>query len=98
MLDLGHRSDVRRTAQARLVGEQAALDAHQNGRADAAGEGLLEAEGATEDQAEGFRNRAEVTADDEQRHAQVGERHDRHQHVGPLGDAADAAEDDAADH
>src|SRR3990167_2689128 len=39
VLDLGNGGDVRRTAQTRFVGEQAALDAHDDGRADAAGKG-----------------------------------------------------------
>ena len=98
VLDLRHRRDVRRTAQACFVGEQAALDAHQDGRADAAGKGRFQTEGAAHDQAQGFRYFADVHAQYHQGHADVGEGHDRHQHVSHAGDALDAAEDDQADH
>ena len=98
MLDLGHGGHVRRAAEARFVGEQAALDAHQDGRADAAGEGRFQAKGALDDQRQGRRHFGNVHADHHQRHADVGEGHDRYQYVGHAGDALDAAEDDQADH
>src|SRR5690606_29791742 len=63
-----------------------------------AGKCRLQAKGTVEDQREGLRNGIKAADDDEQGHAQVGQRHQRDQYVRPFGDAANAAEDDQTDH
>ena len=92
MLDGGHSGDVRRTAQARFVGEHATLHTHDNGAAEQPGKGRVEAEGALEDGFQHGRHVFNLGADHVQGHAYVGQGLDRHQQVGHRSDALDPAD------
>ena len=85
-------------AHARLVGEEAALDAvdHRlgDGIAHGAGTCLLDAERRLDDEGEDTRQLADVHEHHEQRHQDIGDRHEGHHQLGKAGDAANAAEDD----
>ena len=95
----GAGRDVGGRAHAGLVGEEAALDAVEHGRGQAAGDAarrFLEAEGAHDDVAQHAGHLAEVHDQDDDGEQQVDAGHERHDHLGHLGDLADAAEDDDA--
>ena len=93
MLHGGHGGDVRRTAQARFVGEHATLHAHDDGAAEQAAEGRVEAEGALDDGRQHGRHVFDLGADHIQGHGDVGQGLDRDQQVGHRGDALDAADE-----
>ena len=88
--------DVGCRAESGLVREQATAQPLRQCGAHAAADGFLEAEGIREDRAEHARQLADVHHDDQQRQQDVADGHHRHDHVGHLGDAVDAAIDDEA--
>ncbi|MNY44155.1 hypothetical protein D3C86_1791590 [compost metagenome] len=90
----GRGRGVGRRAHARLVGEQAALEAVEDRRAQTAGRRLLEAEGAFHDGRQHTGQLAEVHQDHRHGHQQVGHRHERHRQLGEARDGTQAAEDD----
>ncbi|MNO65658.1 hypothetical protein D3C76_564220 [compost metagenome] len=89
----GHGGDVRRTAQARFVGEHATFHAHDDGAAEQAAECRVEAEGALEDGFQHGWHVFDLGADHVQGHADVGQGLDRYQQVRHRGDALDAADE-----
>ena len=96
MGDVCCRRRVRRRADARFIGIQAALDAlHEGGRAEAcrAAEDRLEIERARENAAQHLGQHAGVDHHDDERHDDVQHAHDRHEHARDLDDAVAVAED-----
>ena len=96
----GGGGSVGSRAHARLVGEEAALDAvdHRLGDGIAHGPGtrLLDTEGRLDDESQNPGQLTDVHDHHEQRHQDVSQRHEGHHQLGETGDAADAAEDDEA--
>ncbi|SST09767.1 Uncharacterised protein [Acinetobacter baumannii] len=90
----GRGGGVGRRAHACFVGEQAALEAVEDRRADAAGGGLVPAEGTLHHHRQDARQFAEVEQDDAHRQQQVGHRHEGYRQFGEARDGTQAAEDD----
>ena len=96
MAHVGGGRHVGCRTQTGFVREQAPAQALSQCRAHAAADGLLETEGIGDDGADHAGQFADVHHDHQQRQQDVAEGHHRHDDVGHLGDAVDAAVDDQA--
>ena len=94
MRDIGRCRGIWHGALAGLVGEQAALDARDDGRTEAAANGCLRREGIVEDQGEHGGDLIDVDHDDGEGRQEVDASHDGHEELGELRDARHAAKDD----
>lgn len=93
---MAHIGDTRCTGCrpfARLIGEQAALDARHHHRAEGAAGKLLKAESVLQDDAEDGRQQPDVHDDDDDRQQHIEHRHHRYEDATDLGNAIDAAKD-----
>lgn len=81
-------------ALAGFVGEEATLDAVHDGGSDGAAHGLVQTEGAVEDEAEDAGHGAEIHSDDDDGQEEIADGHHGHEDGADMGDALDAAEDD----
>lgn len=94
MGDIGRSGSVRYRTFTGLIGEQAALDTCEDGRAEAATDGSLRGEGIVENQGEHIRHHADVDDDDSDGRQDVETSHDRYEELGEFRDTRDAAEND----
>ena len=90
--DVGRGGRVRRRAHAGLIGVQAALDAPHDARTGEAAERRLEIERITEDVGDDAREDLDVHEHDDERHHDIQQTHDRHEHARDIGQALAAAE------
>ena len=93
MAHVGRGGGVGGGAHARLIGEQAALDALHQGGAGKAGKDRLEIEGALEDAGKDRGHQLQVHHNDNQRHQHIQAAHEGHQGGGHGDDPLAAAHD-----
>lgn len=91
------RRSVRTRALTGFVRVDAALHAPGDGGAEKPAEDRVHAEGARKDEAEDVGNLTPVDADDDERHHDVGLRHEGHDDARELGDAPQPPDDDEAE-
>ena len=92
--DVCRRSHVGRGTKARLVGKQTAAQALCNRRTHAAAHRLLETEGIGNDARNNAGNGADIHHDNDKRHEEIADGHDRDDDVGGFRNAVNTAEND----
>ena len=92
VINIGHGSDVRGTAQTGFVGEYTAFDAHDNGTADQAAKHRVDTEGALDDMAQHGWHVIELQHNHVQGDCDIGQGLDRYQKVSHRSDTLDATD------
>ena len=94
MRHIGRGRHIGRATLARLVTEQAALDTHHDGHAQATASHLLKAESILDNKAQHMGHHVDIHDDDNQGQDEIAKGHERHHDAAHTGNAVDAAKGD----